>query len=153
MLSYEAVFLPRVRKLMQQCLAFADRLMHFMWASILLGLFYTRAGRTLEAYSIISATVRFAIGCGVDSEGEQEHVSAILPPVMDKMDSRERAIIWGAIYLLDRTLCSIANLPSSFPPAVCRLPCQRSMKRALIISTGYRTYASSRFWSRMDSKS
>ncbi|KAF9507111.1 hypothetical protein BS47DRAFT_348040 [Hydnum rufescens UP504] len=117
MSSYEAVFLPRVRKHMQQCLAFADRLLHFMWASILLGLFYTRAGRTLEAYSTISATVRFAIGCGVDSKGEREHVSAILPPVMDKMDSRERASIWGAIYLLDRTLCCIANLPSSLPPA------------------------------------
>ena len=128
MSSYEAVFLARVREHMEQSLAFADRLMHFLWASTFLGLYYTRTARTLEAYNTISATVRFAMGCGVDRDGDQGYVSAILPPAEDKKSSSERAFIWAAIYLADRTICSMADVPSSLPPEVCHFQLTKALR-------------------------
>jgi len=52
----------------------------------------------------------------VDRVGDQGFVAAILPPAVDKTGSSERAFLWAAIYLADRTLCSMADVPTSLPP-------------------------------------
>ncbi|KAF8324898.1 uncharacterized protein EI90DRAFT_2218756 [Cantharellus anzutake] len=65
--TYERIFLQRTRTQLEQSLAYADRLTHFLWGSAFLGSYYTRCGRFVEAYNTISAAVRFAVGCGIDA--------------------------------------------------------------------------------------
>ena len=59
--SYEPHFLAQARLDLESSLAYADRIEHFMWASVLLGMYYLREGRVVEAYTTISALVRFAV--------------------------------------------------------------------------------------------
>lgn len=47
---WAGVFLDRARSAMNDCLAFADRLVQFMWASVLLAWYYTRTGKLTHAY-------------------------------------------------------------------------------------------------------
>ena len=42
--SYQAHFLVRARRELEASLAYADRLPHFLWASVLLGMYYVREG-------------------------------------------------------------------------------------------------------------
>lgn len=45
----EPVFLERTRRQLEEALAFADRLTHFLWGNVILTSYYLRYGRSVEA--------------------------------------------------------------------------------------------------------
>lgn len=99
--DFETVFLARTRKHLDQALAFADRLLHFTWASVILCLYYGRSGRMLEMHSTISTAARFAIG-----------LEDLLPGSGGTGD-RVCAGLWYVLYILDMNLNSYFDLPMS----------------------------------------
>lgn len=124
MATFEGVFLGRVRQELESSLAYADRLTHFMVASNVLGMYYARAGRLVEAYNTVSATVRFAVGCGLHLAilrgplGRPGVVDGPILPKADAFESEERHALWCSIYLADRVLSRAAGFPSSVPDEV-----------------------------------
>lgn len=124
MSEFEPHFLYTTRLYLDQALAYGDRLMHFMWASVILGVYYHDAGRLVEACNIIPATIRFAVGCGIhlDQEDSQRPgPSSMLPPPRSHEDVEDRAQLWYAIYLADQAVSLFTNSPSSAPHEVSEL--------------------------------
>ena len=122
--SFEGVFLARARQELESSLAYADRLVHFIWANIILGVYFARAGRLVEAYNTVSATVRFAVGCGLHRAKEHgplnEAAAADGPilPIADVNESQERHVLWCCVYILDRYFSLAAQFPGSVPKEV-----------------------------------
>ncbi len=124
MVMHEQVFLNRTRQACERSLAYADRLVHFMWANVILASYYLRAGRVVEAHSTIGSTVRFAVGAGLhlgDTTMEvvqvQDTNSLALPPA-DPIDGEERIHLWWALTMCEAAISLGAGLPSSAPVEV-----------------------------------
>ncbi|KAF9507109.1 hypothetical protein BS47DRAFT_1398903 [Hydnum rufescens UP504] len=117
MSGFESFFLNRTRTYLQQALAYGNRLMHFMWASVILSCYYARAGRIVEAHNTISATVMFAVGCGLHKKAVIVNGApyAMLAPPADEIEANERAALWNAIFISDSTISGASGLPVSFP--------------------------------------
>ena len=114
MSAYEPLFLSRTRSCLEQSLATADRLVHFMWANVILASYYTRVGRVVEAHSTLSATVCFAVGAGLHSESVEFQGTLILPPT-DDVEELERVNLWCALTLCEASIGIGAGLPPSAP--------------------------------------
>lgn len=114
-------FLAQTRLHMARSLETADRLMHFLWASLILGTFFALEGRMNEAYVTVSSGVEFALACGMDMfhyrHRTQTSQTTLLPPPVDEAESIERSKLSRALYLLDRTLAMINGTPSAFSGA------------------------------------
>ncbi len=64
--GFEPLFLSHMHPHLEQSLAHVDRLVHYMWASVILTLYYMQVGRVIEAHNnTISATVCLAIRVGI----------------------------------------------------------------------------------------
>lgn len=61
--SHQPRFLKGARDAINASLQFSDRILDTIKAQCLLSIWYLRMGRTLEGYTTISATARFAVGC------------------------------------------------------------------------------------------
>ncbi|KAG8828987.1 hypothetical protein FRC17_007243, partial [Serendipita sp. 399] len=61
--SHQHQFLRSAIQGIESSLEFADRLIDTLRAQCLVALWYIRAGRTLEAYRVISTAARFAVAC------------------------------------------------------------------------------------------
>lgn len=111
-------FLAQTRYHMAKALETGDRLMHFLWANLILGNFLTLEGRTNEAYVTISSCIEFALACGLDVVHYRNAIppapTTILPPPVDIDDEIDRGRFSLVIYLLDRTLSMITGTPSAF---------------------------------------
>ncbi|KAF8316900.1 hypothetical protein DL93DRAFT_2154592, partial [Clavulina sp. PMI_390] len=59
--SFKPLFLDRTRHFMQQSLMFSDRILHFLWANCILGGFYVRERRLMEAMVLAGTPSSFAI--------------------------------------------------------------------------------------------
>ena len=123
MAVHEQLFLNRARQACEQSLAFADRLIHFMWANVILASYFLRAGRVVEAHSTIGSTVRFAVGAGLHvgeaMETMQTHdVNALSLPPADPIDGEERANLWWSLTMCEAAISLGAGLPSSAPVEV-----------------------------------
>lgn len=96
----------------------ADRLTHFLWASVVFGSFLTNSGRMAEAYAVVSACARFAIACGLDGITDLNRSSVptipLLPPPANKAEADDRVRLSRAIYMTDRTLSMLSGLPSVY---------------------------------------
>ncbi|KAF8319856.1 uncharacterized protein EI90DRAFT_2218165 [Cantharellus anzutake] len=121
MIAHEQLFLNRTRQSCEQSLAFADRLVHFMWANVILAQYYLRAGRVVEAHNTIASTVRFAVGAGLHTDAEMEDTetgdmtSLALPPA-DPIDIEERVNLWFSLTMCEAGISLGTSLPSSAPP-------------------------------------
>lgn len=106
---------------MAEALRTADRLTHFLWASLILGSFFALEGRMNEAYVTVSSCVELAIACGLDVVYYRHRTrlvqNPLLPPPADSGESIDRATLSRATYILDRTLAMIHGTPSAFSGA------------------------------------
>lgn len=119
--AFEPYFVDQTRHHLQQSLAFADRLTHFLWASIILGSYLARVHRLRESYVVISSASRFALACGLDGsndetagETEPDTGQWLLPPPKDYTEAIERIRLAHSIYLTDRSLAMLSGYPSAF---------------------------------------
>jgi hypothetical protein len=121
MSGFEPLFLSRTRSHLQQSLAYGDRLMHFMWASVILSCYYARAGRIIEAHNTISSTTVFAVGCGVHQNSVIVNgaPSAMSAPPADQIEAKDRIALWHAIFISDSVISSASGLPMTVPSDVC----------------------------------
>lgn len=88
--------------------------------------------RFLEAYIVVSATTRFAVGCGVHMSGrgltvpdshEPRRSESRLIPLSNSQEAKEKekeelSIMWRVVYLVDRSLSRDSGYPSSVPKEV-----------------------------------
>ncbi len=119
MSAYEPLFLARIRPCLEQSLFMNDRLVHFMWASVILACYYTRVGRVVEAHHALSGAVRFAESAGCHSESVESQ-STLIPPPTDDIEKLERANLWCALTLCEASISIVAGLPPSAPVDVSR---------------------------------
>lgn len=100
--QYEPIFLTRTRKHMTDQLAIADRLLDFLWANMVLGSYFGRLARLVEAYATISSCARFAIACGLPGTEDSPEYPALplLPPPVNQEELEER-VCWFASVRMD----------------------------------------------------
>lgn len=119
---FKSHFLERTRFYMHQSLACADRLTHFLWASVILGAFLVREYRLAEAYAVVSACARFAIACGLETCGSNNastvastsHSISLLDPPSNEEDEGERTRLANAIFMMDRLIAHLGYFPRVF---------------------------------------
>ncbi|KAF8309060.1 hypothetical protein DL93DRAFT_2170692 [Clavulina sp. PMI_390] len=85
---------------------FADRTTDFLWASLILGVFFAREKRLAECSVVAGATARFAIACGLDLPNESlpgkdisDPSEYLLPPANDGAEADDRTRLAKAIYV------------------------------------------------------
>lgn len=117
--SFEPFFLDRTRASLNLSLECANRLTHFMWASVILGSYFEMTGRLTESYAVVSPCASFALAGGLDCvNGPSRAVQfPILPPAEDAAEEEDRTRLIQAIYLADRSLALISGFPSTFAGA------------------------------------
>ncbi|KAF8338871.1 uncharacterized protein EI90DRAFT_3117944 [Cantharellus anzutake] len=117
MSSYESFFVARTRADLETPPAFVDRLVDFLVASTLLGIYFTRTRRYPEAYTTLSGAIRLAIACGLQPLTAAQHQGSAgsLPPPRDYLEMIERRHAWFALNAADRILARESGLPSSLP--------------------------------------
>ncbi|KAF8333102.1 uncharacterized protein EI90DRAFT_3052991 [Cantharellus anzutake] len=102
MAEYESRFLTRTRTESERALGFVDRLVHFMWASVILASYYIRRGRIVEAHNTISGTVSFAVAAGLHRAPDVPHgTEVIVLPPADAVETQDRVALWHALTQLE----------------------------------------------------
>ena len=86
-LNFVPTLLRRTRELLHESLAFADRLPHFLWASVTFTSWLGRSGYFKESVVNAGSTVRFALGCGLVDSGQG---NGILPPPISPEEAADR---------------------------------------------------------------
>lgn len=119
--TFKEYFLEQTRLGLERSLADANRLTHFLWASVVLGNFFTNCGRSNESYAIVSAAARFALACGLDGITTQNNSSTpevpLLPRPANRAEADDRRRLSHAIYMTDRSLAMLSGLPSEYRTA------------------------------------
>ncbi|KAF8309059.1 hypothetical protein DL93DRAFT_1800932 [Clavulina sp. PMI_390] len=120
--SFKPSFLQRTRRFLQHSLAFADRIDHFLWASLVLNVFYARERRLVECFVGASATTRLAIACGLDLPSElitgdsgSDRSHYLLPPPKDAEEADDWNRLAQAIYVGGRTFPLLWNCSAIIP--------------------------------------
>ncbi|KAF8324270.1 uncharacterized protein EI90DRAFT_2347768 [Cantharellus anzutake] len=118
MSSHEPFFVARTRSDLEVSLAFVDRLVDFLLASTLLGVYFTRNRRYPEAYTTLSGAIRFAIACGLQpltAAQRQSGSAGLLSLPRNDLEMIEQRHAWFALNVADRILTRESGLPSSLP--------------------------------------
>ncbi|KDQ21563.1 hypothetical protein BOTBODRAFT_182867 [Botryobasidium botryosum FD-172 SS1] len=106
LIALEPVFFRRTAYFLQQSLARADRLLDFIEASLMLSFFHIHKGRYLQAVSTISATLTFAVACGLHALRPPEwHPVAslsLLPQAVSRTEIRRRVRLWWILFTTNR---------------------------------------------------
>ncbi|KAF8317645.1 hypothetical protein DL93DRAFT_515639 [Clavulina sp. PMI_390] len=108
--------LARARHFLDKSLMFADRLTHFLWASMILASdLVARKRRLEEGFAIISSAARLAYACGLarNPATEANH-DYLLPPPKDKAEAEERSRLTRSIYLTDQVLATVSGFRPTF---------------------------------------
>ncbi|KAF9512534.1 hypothetical protein BS47DRAFT_1054082 [Hydnum rufescens UP504] len=107
---FEPIFLVRTRTHLEHSLALADRLTHFMWASVILGQYYGLADRQLEAFNTMSPSINFAVGFGLHRNhralGQGGPLGLAANQIIETDDPMN---LWNAMYLTDLSIASPAQ--------------------------------------------
>lgn len=125
MSGYEPLFLSHTRSHLEHSLAYVDRLVHYMWASVILASYYMRVGRVMEAHNTVSATVYLAVGAGLhgsirpDEQRQPREGGLLALPPADAIDSLERVNLWYGLVLCETSIGLGTGFPSSVPVDVC----------------------------------
>ena len=119
MLGFENLFLIQARTHLERALSLVDRLTHFLWGSLIVAGYYHMRYRLLEAHSMISASVMFAMGCGLHQNpyGPQQGPSVYLDPA-HHIEGNDPAAIWYAMYQTDVSISCASGFPVSVPVEV-----------------------------------
>ncbi len=119
MSGYESQFLAHARTESEHALAFVDRLVDFMWASVILASYFLRCGRIVEAHNTILGTVGFSMAVGLHrAPGTFGPGSIILPPA-DEIEKHDRVALWYALTQLEASISLRTGLPTVAPKDVC----------------------------------
>ncbi|KAF8312245.1 hypothetical protein DL93DRAFT_2168536 [Clavulina sp. PMI_390] len=118
-------FLRRTRYFLSQSLMWADRLTHFLWASVILGCYFARVRRMEECFAVVSPAARLASACGLrfnrnsaggmDSESRIESEGALLPPPSDMVEAMDRIWLAYSVYITDQSMSTVTSFPATFP--------------------------------------
>ncbi|KAF8309907.1 hypothetical protein DL93DRAFT_2158106 [Clavulina sp. PMI_390] len=113
--AYEPYFLERSRFFLNQALMLADRIPHFLWASILLGYYFGKARRLEESFAVVSAASRLAVACGFCTSGENPPLGTVglLSPPTNKAEAIDRFWLFHAIYMGDQALPALFPFPET----------------------------------------
>ncbi|KAF8309046.1 hypothetical protein DL93DRAFT_1797617 [Clavulina sp. PMI_390] len=114
-------FLDRTRHFLQQSLMFADRITQFLWANIILGAFFGKERRILEAVTAAGALTRFTLACGLGLPGDSitgtkgsSTIESLLPPPKDQAESDDRVRFAHALYAAGQGLPHLGQ-PAAWP--------------------------------------
>ncbi|KAF8308310.1 hypothetical protein DL93DRAFT_2231689 [Clavulina sp. PMI_390] len=113
-------FLANTRQQLDQALTFADRLPHFLWASIVLSCYLVRMRRLTEGFVVISGAAHLASACGLGSElvGREESVQpyhdTLLRPPKDDLEVLDRIQLARSIYLTDQGQTEVSRFRRTF---------------------------------------
>ncbi|KAF8309025.1 hypothetical protein DL93DRAFT_2231211 [Clavulina sp. PMI_390] len=119
--SFKAFFLQRTRHFLQHSLMFSDRTTDFLWASLILGVFFAKERRVVESMAMAAATAHFALACGLSLPGTSarrkgssmnEH---LLPPPRDKAEANDRVRLAHSIFFGCQALPLLSGNPLAFP--------------------------------------
>ncbi|KAF8305126.1 hypothetical protein DL93DRAFT_2089763 [Clavulina sp. PMI_390] len=109
-------FVKRTRYFLQQSLMYADRIPHFLWASMILGCYLAKTRRVEEAYVVISGAARFASGWGLvhDSVAGTDPSENLMPPPTTARERTDRFHLARSIYICDQSLAVLTGCPMTF---------------------------------------
>ncbi|KAF8304931.1 hypothetical protein DL93DRAFT_2172870 [Clavulina sp. PMI_390] len=121
--SLQPHFIRRTRHFLEQSLMFADRINHFLWASVAMGCFFARELRSQECFAVAGAATRFGFACGltapfkpnVDGKSDSSGPGYLLPQLKDATGLMERIQLAHSLYLMDQTLTLLCGSQPSFP--------------------------------------
>ncbi|KAF8310879.1 hypothetical protein DL93DRAFT_2230036 [Clavulina sp. PMI_390] len=99
-------FLRRTRHFLEHSLTFADRITDFLWASIILAVFFARERRLVECLAAVEGLGRMALACGLDFPGHSVErygspytINYLLPPPKDDAETDDRIRLIYSIYV------------------------------------------------------
>ncbi|KAF8299647.1 hypothetical protein DL93DRAFT_604082 [Clavulina sp. PMI_390] len=100
---------------------FVDRSTHFLWASLILNVFFAKERRLVECMATVGATARFALACGlirrqpsVKSTNHSYPDGYILPPPKDKAEAEERIRLAHVVYVGCQALPPLCGFAPAF---------------------------------------
>ncbi|KAF8317630.1 hypothetical protein DL93DRAFT_2165489 [Clavulina sp. PMI_390] len=113
--SLQPYMLARTRDFLNESLALADRLPHFLWASMILGSYLGRMRRVEEGFVVISSAARLASACGLtrDPAANIEYDYLLSPP-KDGLEIAERVRLAHSIYITDQVLSTLSGLRATY---------------------------------------
>ncbi|KAF8301440.1 hypothetical protein DL93DRAFT_2233695 [Clavulina sp. PMI_390] len=113
--SLQPYFVSRTRHFLEEALMFADRIPHFLWASMILACYLGRTRRLNEAFVVMSAAAPFASACGLtrnsarDTESQFQPVECLLRPPRDEAETIDRMRLARSIYLTDQVQAAMCR--------------------------------------------
>ncbi|KAF8316587.1 hypothetical protein DL93DRAFT_744018 [Clavulina sp. PMI_390] len=118
--SFKPYFLQRTRRFLQHSLMLADRIGDFLWASVIMTVFFARERRLMESIATADATTRFAIACGLNLPGNtgggetSAADNGLLPPPKNTVEADDRVRLAHAIYIGVQTFPQLCGCPPLF---------------------------------------
>ncbi|KAF8312235.1 hypothetical protein DL93DRAFT_1326573 [Clavulina sp. PMI_390] len=118
--SLQPFFIKRTQHFLSQALMHADRITHFLWASMVLGNCLARSRRMEEWYAVVSAAAQFASACGLGlpyctDEAAQNVGETLLPRPHDEIEALDRIGLAHSIYITDQSMRTLTEFSSHFP--------------------------------------
>ncbi|KDQ21140.1 hypothetical protein BOTBODRAFT_49840 [Botryobasidium botryosum FD-172 SS1] len=116
-IRYEGLFLKRTTTSLRSALHHASKLFDFIRAEALLGCYYYVKARGVEAHSLISATIRFAMACQLHEINPDMNTNQnpLLAPPRDLIELGDRIYLFWSLFCIDRSGSLITGLPSELP--------------------------------------
>ncbi|KAF8290499.1 hypothetical protein DL93DRAFT_1087003 [Clavulina sp. PMI_390] len=114
--SFEPYFVNKTRHFLEQSLMFADRIPHFLLASMILGSYFRKLRRLEEAFAVISSAGHLATACGLlhESHTGLDSSESLLPPPNTEREAAERMELARSIYITDQSLVVVSGYTMSF---------------------------------------
>ncbi|KAF8304864.1 hypothetical protein DL93DRAFT_414357 [Clavulina sp. PMI_390] len=102
---------------------FADRIPHFLWASVILACYLARERRLEECFAVSDAATRLAIACGIGpryptadaTDRDYNALETLLSPPIDEAEAMDRIRLAHSYYLMDQVAPVLGGSPPSFP--------------------------------------
>ncbi|KAF8309880.1 hypothetical protein DL93DRAFT_2085011 [Clavulina sp. PMI_390] len=111
--SLQPFFIARTRHFLNQSLMYADRITHFLWATVVLACNFGRRRRLREGFAIVSSAALFVSASGrigVDNPpGER-----LLPSPKNETEAIDGIRLAYSLYITDQTLTALAATPTTF---------------------------------------
>ncbi|KAF8309881.1 hypothetical protein DL93DRAFT_1684808 [Clavulina sp. PMI_390] len=111
--SLQPFFVQRTRHFLDQSLMHADRITHFLWASVILGCNLSRRRRLDEAYAVLSSASLLLSASG-RTEVDSPLTERLLPPPKDELEAIDGIRLAYSVYLANQTLSVLAGFPGTF---------------------------------------
>ncbi|KAF8301045.1 hypothetical protein DL93DRAFT_2090880 [Clavulina sp. PMI_390] len=110
--TLQPLFIQRTRYFLNQSLMDADRISHFLWASVVLACNLGRRRRYDETYAVVSSAALLVSALGRSGLGSPLGES-LLPPPKDEIEAIDGIRLAYSLYITDQTLV-LAGYPATF---------------------------------------